>query len=279
MRTHSSDRFDLLMLVCAIAIPCGCNRATPNSAPPAADVTGTAAIVKAGRIEPHPAVPVLLTPERQKAFEELQSWWKTHQPEADVSFDDPVGRVDRYLQAGGEPITVVFTGEPEKQNGEFCLINADGRQTRIFQRTNYLDEDDQFVDVNGDQLPEIVACHAMGGHADENRNRVVTDAAGLNILPITSEQVPLLRVIFDVRPFNAPATWRWRLVEKTAGVRDVVVERQAAGEWHEQARFVWSAEKSKYEGPSGSKQAGFLAAAGNIETAQIEEFLKRTRTE
>ena len=76
---------------------------------------------KAKLIKPEQAVVNLLTPERQKAFEELELWWKFNQPEVWSSYRSTVGRVDRYQEASGKWITVVFTGEQEEQKGGVYL--------------------------------------------------------------------------------------------------------------------------------------------------------------
>jgi hypothetical protein len=169
---------------------------------------------------------------------------------------------------------VVFTGDPDKEKGGFYLINSDGRQTRVFHENNYLDDESQFVDVNGDGLPEIVHCAALGGKAEDNPNKVVIDATSVDIIPISSEQVPLLRLVFDVRPFRAKPSWQWRLEENSTGTRDVVVEQQSLDGWMERAKFVWSADKSRFEGPEGSKADGFIARSGDIEPEQIRQFMR-----
>ncbi|MDB5341021.1 MAG: hypothetical protein JWN70_6640 [Planctomycetaceae bacterium] len=235
--------------------------------------------VQVKQINPIRATADLLTSRRQAAFEELQVWWKFHQTDAHSSGNSKVGRVDNYIPKRGTSITVVFTGDPEQQNGGVYLINPDGRQTRIFQGQNYLNGDDQFIDTNGDGLPEIVTSNDIGGHDENNPNKIVTDATSLCILPISAEQVPLLRIVFDVRRFKSNLTWRWKLLDRSMGTRDVVIEQQAVGNWTERARFVWSAEKSRYEGPHGSKSDGFIANSGNIETEQIKQFMKTPRTE
>ena len=232
---------------------------------------------RANLIDPELAVAELLTSRRQVAFEDLQLWWKFHQPEAASSVLPKVGRVDRYEIGKGKWITVVFTGDAEEQRGGIYLIQADGHQTPIWQGNNYVGEDDQFVDINGDGLPEIVANDSPGGTDEDNPNQYVTDATSLIILPITSEQVPLLYIVFDVRPFNAKPSWRARFVENSTRARDVVLEQQTMGEWAQQARFVWSAEKAMYEGPRGSKMDGFIASPGDIELETIKQFMKRPR--
>ncbi len=163
---------------------------------------------RANQIDSQKAVANLQTPQRQQAFEDLQLWWKFHQPESFSAVRSAVGRVDRFALANGESITVVFTGGPEKQKGGIYPIKADGRLIHIFQGNNYLGDNDQFVDVNGDGLPEIVCAHDIGEFDDGNPKKVVTEATNLNIVAVSSDQMPLLRIVFDVRPFRVTPTWR-----------------------------------------------------------------------
>ncbi|MBC7822063.1 MAG: hypothetical protein IAG10_34695 [Planctomycetaceae bacterium] len=187
--------------------------------------------------------------------------------------------MDRYQQPNGQWITIVFTGDLEQQNGAFYLINPNGRQTPVFQGMNYIDDGSQVVDLNGDHVPEIVVAITLGEHDDGNPNKVVTDATSLDILPISSEQVPLLRIIFDVRPFNAMPSWRWRLAETSKGIRDVVLDQQTGRDWIERARFAWSSKESKFEGSNGSKGEGFIASPADLGREQIRRFMQRTRPE
>jgi Fe-S cluster assembly iron-binding protein IscA len=226
------------------------------------------------QVDTKQAVADLLTDNRQQAFEDLRLWWKFNQPEVWSKYESTVGRVDRYELPGGEPITVVFTGEEGKQRGGIYLINPDGRQTVIFQGHNFIGETDQFIDITNDGLPEIVALNQMGGKAEDNSNRVVTDAESLIILPVTARQTPLLRVLFDVRPFNAHSTWRWRLQKNASGAQDVVIEQQVGQDYEERARYVWNSEQKTFEGPAGSKQEGFIANPGNLDEEVIKTFLK-----
>ena len=229
---------------------------------------------KANEIDPPKAVAELSTPRRQEAFEDLQLWWKFNQPEVRNSPKE-VGRVDRYQLEDGDWITVVFTGAPEEQRGGVCLIKADGRQIPIFHGNNYLGDDDQFIDVNGDGVPELVSTATMGGKDEDNPNRIVTDATAIDIIPITPKQIPLLRIVFDVRPVKSPSNWRWKLVKNATGTTDVVVEKIDKGNWTEKARFVWSLKNNKYEGPLGSRREGFIANSGDLETDEIVQFMKR----
>jgi hypothetical protein len=235
---------------------------------------------KANQINQEQAVADLLTSRRQEAFEELQLWWKFHQPDVSHSIDAAVGRVDRYKLASGLWITVVFTGDAEEQNGGIYLIRPDGRQIPVFHGNNYIEGDERFVDVNGDGIPEIISAAVLAGHDDEeNPKRVITDAMSLDIIPLSAEQVPLLRILCDVRPFNAEPTWRWKFVDNSAGTRDVVLEQHQMGEWRERAKFMWSLEESKYKGPEGSKLDGFIASAGDIPLEQVLEFIARPQSE
>lgn len=232
---------------------------------------------RANLMDPALLAAELLTSRRQAAFDDLQLWWRFHQSEAASSVRATVGRVDRYEDANGKWITVVFTGDAEKQNGGIYLIQANGHQIPVWHGNNFLDGDDQFVDVNGDDLPEIVANDSPGATDEDNPNRLVTDATSLIILPITSEQVPLLYIVFDVRSINSKPSWRGKIVENSTRFRDVVLEQQTGGEWTQRAKFVWSAEKSTYEGPRGSKVDGFIASPGDIELETVKQFLKRRR--
>lgn len=265
----------LLTLSCSSALfSGGCNPSVSDRARP------SPANVQSGshQFDPQVAVADLLTERREQAFKDLQSWWKSHQPEVDRSYYAKIRKVERYQGPNDSPITVVFTGTPGSQIGEIYLINSDGRQTKILQGHGVTDGDDVIVDVNGDKLPEIVAVNDFAA-AHEYKigkpERVVTVAKGLTIIPITPEQIPLLQVIFDVRPFKATPTWRWSFVEKSGGVSDVLIEQQQQGEWTERARFVWSELKSQFEGPAGSESEGFIANAGNLDKEQIEQFFKK----
>ncbi len=218
------------------------------------------------------AVAELLTPRRQAAFQDLQSWWKSNQPEVDKFQGSRVGQVDRY-QVDGEWITVVFTGARGQRRGGVCLIAADGRQIPIFQSDNYLDETGEFTDVNGDGIPEMVHVTPMAESVSDNPKEYM-QATGVEILPITREQIPLLRIVFDVRESLYGTIWRWKLANNKSGAKDIIIERRDSGRWTEQARFVWSKTKSKFEGPTGSNEQGFIANAGNIEQTRINQFIK-----
>lgn len=230
---------------------------------------------KAKLIRPEQAVKDLLTPKRQQAFEDLELWWKFNQPEAWSSYRSTVGRVDRYQEASGKWITVVFTGEPERQKGGVYLINDNGLQTRIYGGRNLIDDNDQFVDVNGDGLPEMAAEIPTGAHDENDPNRLGTLGTEFCILPITSEQIPLLEVHYDVRAVDVAVTWRVRIAEGRAGTREVILEQQVMDQWKERARFIWSPEKSKFIGPSGSKEEGFIFSPGAMEPTRREEFMRR----
>ncbi len=234
--------------------------------------------LQAERVDPVKSAAALLTPRRQHAFDELLVWWKFNQPEALSSLKATVGRVDQFQAADGEALTVVFTGEPEKQNGGLYLINAKGRQIPIYQGHNLIRDNHQFVDVNGDGIPEIV-CDASIGASGVDPRKIVTQASCLYIIPISSKQVPLLRVVFDARHFGADPTWRWKLEKNAAGSLDAVIERQATNEWIDVARFVWSAAKLRYEGPVGSIKDGFIASPGHIDAKTIERFMKQAASE
>ncbi|MDB5384789.1 MAG: hypothetical protein JWM11_435 [Planctomycetaceae bacterium] len=256
-------------------------------------------------VDPVRSVAELLTPRRQAAYEQLQLWWKFNQPAAHSEYYTTVGRVDRYHLPDGQWLTVVFRGEPDQQQGAFCLIQDDGRQSLPFHGQNLIDEDDQFLDVNGDGLPEIVAVQTMGHHAKDDKKRIACEGTSLDIIPIAAAQTPLLRIIFDPRPFRTESTWRWQLVPSSAAsqsrsptlpsqqptsppdspdaarppatepsVQDVILERQQNGKWTTQARFVWSPATQNYQGPSGSIKDGFIASTKSLETADIERFLQ-----
>lgn len=256
-------------------------------------------------VDPVGAVPELLTPRRQTAFEQLNLWWQFNQPEAYSEYYTTVGRVDRYHLPDGQWLTVVFRGEPEQQKGALCLIQDDGRQSLPFHGQNFLNEDDQFLDVNGDGVPEIVAAQAMSYHAEEGPQRLHYEGTSVDIISIAAAQTPLLRIIFNPRMYKVEPTWRWQFAPRTAttppsittaphpqptttpdaavpasqsptepAIQDVILERQQNGEWTTQARFIWSADSKSYEGPTGSIKDGFIASTKSLETSDIEKFLE-----
>lgn len=232
---------------------------------------------RAKRIDPQRAVADLRTPRRQEAFDDLQLWWKFYQPDVYFQTEETIHKVERYELAGGSQITVVLTENPDDSDLGIYLINDDGRQTPIFHGNNLIDQDDQFVDVTGDGIPEIVVLSPMDGRDEKNPDKAAWAVTSLDIIPITQEQVPLLRMVFDVRPYDARPAWRWSLVENPPGARDVVLEHESGGEWTERARFRWSDNDSRYEGPAGSGPDGFISRSGDIAPTQIEEFLKQRR--
>jgi hypothetical protein len=125
-----------------------------------------------------------------------------------------------------------------------------------------------------DGVPEIVADGGMVTNDEGKPPKVVAEAGGVLVIPIAPGRPPLLSVVFDSRPYGAEPTWRWRLLKNNAGTQDVVVEQSTKNRWAERARFAWSAKKSRYEGPSGSKAEGFIASPGAIDTKVVLDFMK-----
>ncbi|MEZ6141585.1 MAG: hypothetical protein R3B84_13515 [Zavarzinella sp.] len=221
---------------------------------------------KAKQIDPEKAVADLLSDRRQQAYDDLRLWWKFNQSEVWSEYASPVRSVERYKLPTGKSITVVFTGSEGDSGRGVDVIGDDGRNRPIFGGHNYIEEQGNYLDVNGDSIPEIVSDVLQA--SDKNRDITATYFV---IVPLDSER-PLLSISFDRRQFSGNSTWKWKLAKTKSGNSDVILEQQVKNKWVERARFIWSKEKSKYEGPSGSSKDGFIAAPGEISSEEIDQF-------
>lgn len=219
---------------------------------------------RAKQVRPEQCVAALLTPQRDQAFEDLRIWWNANQSEVASDFPQTVGRVDRYQMRDGEWITVVFTGEPEQQLGGVYLIRASGRQIRMYRGWNYLSDDSQVTDINRDGVPELVIVSHQGGGKGSTPGSVKGQMTHIYVMPITPDQVPLLRLAFDVRRLSAEPTWRWTLTEEADQPRSIILEKPIKGQLSECARFTWSVEKSRFIGPAGASSEGFIAETADF---------------
>lgn len=226
----------------------------------------------AAQIDPAKELKALTGDDPDQAFRRLQVWWKVNQPDTDSMDGALLGHLEKYT-IDGEQITVVFSGEKGKADGGVCLIDSEGKQIPIFQYNNYIEEPGQFRDVNGDGVPEIIAENSMGGRSLNNSNRVVTDTTSVDFIPISKNQQPLLRLLFDNRPFGEAPSWSWK-TEKKNGEHSIVLHEEVDGQDVERTRFVWSKEKARFEGPMGSIKDGFIANAGDFKIEDVETFIR-----
>ncbi|MEQ8855408.1 iron-sulfur cluster biosynthesis family protein [Gimesia sp.] len=233
---------------------------------------------QAKQIDPKLAAADLFTDQRQQAFEALNLWWKFNQPEQAISYPATVGRVDRYQLSSGENVAVVFTGAPGKQEGGVHLVDENGRNV-FYSYTDYIDETDQFIDVNGDGVPEIVSESSMSYHSDDSTNKAVTEATSVSVIALSTKRSTLHRLVFDVRPFKEESTWRWKLVENPAGTMDLIIEAPVEDGWEERAKFAWSREKTRFEGPAGSKEEGFISMPDQFSKERFKEFMKPLKSD
>ena len=222
-------------------------------------------------IDPSVEVARLLSPERQDAYDRLREWWFENQPDAPILFGSDIGHVEKY-NVDGEPIYVIFSGAEGKHEGGVCLVDSAGQIIPIFQGNNHLAENDRFVDVNGDGIPEIVSVSTMGGKHESNPNRVVTDTTNIDIIPINRIQKPLLRILFDKRKFNESAKWRWEIGSSSNG--HAVIRLFRISDTRPVVQFEWNAETAGFTCQNGSLNDGFIARPGQIPLDLIEDFIR-----
>lgn len=208
-----------------------------------------------------------------RALNRLQNWWATNQPDARALSVDFVGHVERYM-VDNRAIYVIFDGRKGKQEGGMCLVDSNGCLVPIFQGNNFLSGDDQFIDLNGDGIPEILAVKIMGGKRPNNPNRVVTDTTCIDIIPISRQQTPLLRILFDKRKFGEPPTWHWSLKFLEDGRSAITLSNSTSDVPF--VEFVWHPAIGAFHCPCGSISAGYIARAGDIPLQLIEEFVRPT---
>lgn len=233
----------------------------------------TAMHTSSDSIDPSFEVARLLTPERQTAYERLREWWFENQPDAPILFGSEIGHVEKY-DVDGDAIYVIFSGAMGRHDGGVCLVDSTGKIIPIFQGNNHLTEDDRFMDVNGDGIPEIISVSTMGGKHENNPNRVVTDTTNIDIIPVNRTQQPLLRILFDKRKFNEPAKWRWELDNSSND--NTVIRLFRISETNPVVQFEWNPEAEEFDCPTGSSNDGFIARPGQIPLNLIEDFIHPT---
>jgi hypothetical protein len=213
----------------------------------------------------------LMTPKRDVAYARLRKWWEKYNADAFALSVERIAHIERYF-VDHEPIYVLFDGAPGKCEGHMCLIGSNGQVIPIFQGNNYLSGEDRFVDVNDDGIPEIIAVTTMGGKRSNQPNRVVTDTTCIDIIPISCDQKPLLRILFDKRDFKAPAQWTWALNLKNDESAEITLHEKSKPQ--PTTKFVWQRDVKRFSCQNGSPADGFLARAGNIPLELIEDFVR-----
>ncbi len=213
----------------------------------------------------------LMSNDPEQALNRLKSWWATNQPEALALAVDSVGHVECY-KVDKQIIYVIFAEPPGIREGHICLVGSNGRLIPIFQGHNYLSDEDQFVDLNGDGVPEILTVHGVGGTSPDNPSKIVTTTTSIVIIPISHHQQPLLHVLFGKRNLREPSTWHWnlRILEDGRSVITLSSPTSTAPI----AEFEWQAAIGAFSCPQGSPSEGFIARAGSIPSQLIEEFVR-----
>ncbi|PQO27833.1 hypothetical protein [Blastopirellula marina] len=221
-------------------------------------------------IDPSLEVARLLTPERQSAYERLREWWFENQPDAPILSGSEIGHVEKY-DVDDETIYVIFSGANGKHEGGICLVDSTGKINPIFQGNNYLTEEDRFMDVNGDGIPEIISVTTMGGKHESNPNRIVTNTTNIDIIPVNRVQKPLLRILFDKRKFRESSKWRWELDNSSNAT---VIRLFRISESNPIVHFEWNSQIGEFNCPNGSLSDGFIARPGQIPLDLIEDFIR-----
>lgn len=202
--------------------------------------------------------------EESRDVEMLTRQWNKENP------NRVADRVDFYF-VDGSPIHVLFTGHPFQQKGGICLIGPDG-QIPIFQNNDYLAENDEFADVTGDGIPEIISFMNMSGDSDADPARTLVVSTSVDVIPIGVTQKPLLRILFDHRDNGSARTWSWRHDKDENGVNRITLSKP--NQTKAVATFTWSEERSTFEGPKGSIAEGFIAESGDFDMKRILNFVR-----
>lgn len=203
----------------------------------------------------------LMTPQRKEAYERLRLWWLANESKSGILHSEEIALVESYT-VDGEEIYIIFSDEPGKPVGGFCLVDARGRTIPVFSGYNYLSEKDKFVDVNGDGIPEIITATTWGTNEPDNPRKAATNATGVIVLPIGRTQQPLLQIVFDKRHWRDPGTWTWEL--DTSDEKGAIVKLYPSPGGPPIAEFKWEPEQRAFSGPPGSKEEGFIARAGHL---------------
>jgi hypothetical protein len=154
---------------------------------------------------------------------------------------------------------------PGKSKGPFSLIDNDGFLVPAFMGANMVDEDGKVIPYAGDGRLAIAQTitQAGGGEGDEQWH---TDV--VHIVPIAPEQRSILSVVFGPTTYGFDDSckgfsWGWRTRDADAdGIPEIEVgprlDEKTPDNISPRAIYRWSRATSRYEGPRGSVEDGFL---------------------
>ena len=178
--------------------------------------------------------------------------------------------VEKY-QVGEDTIHVLFSGHPGQRKGWVRLIGPQG-PISIFHGWDSLSDTDNFLDVTGDGVPEIIGVANMSGKRAKNPERVLTEMTNIVIIPVSVDQKPLLSLLFDHRPAGSRRNWSWQHAIDENGKHTISIWKpnQAKAE----ATFIWSSDLLAFQGPrQESGEDGFIAEFGKFELKTINDFI------
>jgi hypothetical protein len=190
--------------------------------------------------------------------------------------DDPCTRIRGAVnhvvvapQVSGPPMRIVFRRwdfddkeiGPGRPRGPFSLIDGDGYIVPAFSGANMLDADSAIFPYAGDSRLAIGQIIPHGG--GEGARSWTTQV--LHIIPVTSPQQAVLSVIVGPSTYESDGVcagfswgWRQRDLDKD-GIPEIEI-----GPWIDdknirpQAVYRWSQANSRYDGPEGSIEEGFV---------------------
>ena len=128
----------------------------------------------------------------------------------------PIRHVVVCPQKSGTPLFAVFfegnsnRGEKTQTHqpiGGFGLIDGDGAFIRVYRGANLVEaKQDAFRDINGDGIIHFV--HSLRFKFDRHVSE--SEASVLQVIPVTREQQPILRIAYRR---TGPQAYMWRLLE------------------------------------------------------------------
>ena len=221
-----------------------------------------------------PIVSKLALPDaRNEAFRTVISWQKYRtKPSAPEREYKPLRHVVVCPQKTGPPIYAVFPWtsyeQREAPKGHVILVDADGAIIPYYLNANWIDDQSEFKDVNGDGvIDEVHIIHFHGADV-------------LHVLPMTRDQCPILNIVLKLKKKRGSreTEWSWRLVgTATPNVFSIEIGplNAKSEEIIPRARYEWSKEKKEYVGPPGGGEFPFmrLNAPSPSDSAEYESFV------
>lgn len=231
----------------------------------------------------HQTVKKLLVPgERDEALRRIIEWQRYRgEPRYRVTEVETIRHVLLCPQSRTEPIFAVFLGKkPDSEKatvGHFELIDYDGTILPVYMGANSSDSG-VFQDINGDGVIDRVDSWRWTVGRSVGLSEPETDIDVLQVLPITREQQPLLRVAYNPsKSLESPKSrpdWSWEIVPtKDRDVFDVLLGPRStpARGVDPQVTYRWDAKAATYVGPSGGVGDAFLRFTDET-SEELERF-------